>query len=145
MDGKATVKIGEFSRGGLTRGDNQASDHDRGLQGEVCSCGIVDEESAELTITFGSSAKRVTLSWDVLETKWTLWMKQEKACHAFDPDQNRQWSRKQWQAHAISPSDGAARRRHSQADSAAVLAHANIVLRRSAASHSSASKIPQQR
>jgi hypothetical protein len=28
MDGKATVKIGEFSRGGLTRGDNRASDHD---------------------------------------------------------------------------------------------------------------------
>ena len=28
VDGKATVKIGDFSRGGQTRGDNQASDHD---------------------------------------------------------------------------------------------------------------------
>ena len=55
MDCKATVKIGEFSRGGLTRGDNQASDHDMGCQEKYVPCGIVDEESAELTITFGSS------------------------------------------------------------------------------------------
>ena len=32
MEGKATVKIGECSRGGLTRGDHRASDHDRGCQ-----------------------------------------------------------------------------------------------------------------
>ena len=32
MDGKATVKIGAWSRGGLTRGDNQASDHDMGCK-----------------------------------------------------------------------------------------------------------------
>ena len=28
MDCKATVKIGDYSRGGRTRGDNQALDHD---------------------------------------------------------------------------------------------------------------------
>jgi len=55
MDCKATVKIGEFSRGGLTRGDNRASDHDMGCQETYVPCGIVDEESGELTITFGSS------------------------------------------------------------------------------------------
>jgi len=55
MDGKATVKIGEFSRGGLTRGDNRASDHAMGCKEKDVPCGIVDEESGELTITFGSS------------------------------------------------------------------------------------------
>ena len=57
LDGKATVKIGEFSRGGLTRGDNRASDHDRGCTEKYVPCGIVDEERGALTITFGSSSK----------------------------------------------------------------------------------------
>jgi len=69
MDGKATVKIGEFSRGGLTRGDHQASDHDRGCKEKYVPCGIVDAESAELTITCGSSAKTSDFIVDVLETK----------------------------------------------------------------------------
>ncbi|CDN12243.1 hypothetical protein RintRC_6697 [Richelia intracellularis] len=30
MDCKATVNIGAYSRGGKTRGDNQAEDHDMG-------------------------------------------------------------------------------------------------------------------
>ncbi|CDN14154.1 Mobile element protein [Richelia intracellularis] len=30
MDCKATVNIGGYSRGGKTRGDNQAEDHDMG-------------------------------------------------------------------------------------------------------------------
>jgi hypothetical protein len=30
LDCKATVKLGEYSRGGDTRGDNQALDHDMG-------------------------------------------------------------------------------------------------------------------
>ena len=54
---KATVKIGEFSRGGLTRGDHRASDHDMGCKEKYVPCGIVDEESAELYISFGSSYK----------------------------------------------------------------------------------------
>jgi hypothetical protein len=32
MDCKATVKIGEYSRGGKTSGDNKAADHDMGCQ-----------------------------------------------------------------------------------------------------------------
>src|SRR3977135_1211651 len=79
MDGKATVKIGEFSRGGLTRGDNQASDHDMGCKETYVPCGIVDEESAELTITFGSSAKTSDFIVDVLETKWDALDEAEKA------------------------------------------------------------------
>src|SRR5215831_18180694 len=79
MDGKATVKIGEFSRGGLTRGDNQARDHDRGCKEKYVPCGSVDEESAELRITFGSSAKTRDFIVDVLEAKWDALDEGEKA------------------------------------------------------------------
>jgi hypothetical protein len=49
------VKIGNFARGGVTRGDHQADDHDLGCEEKYIPCGIVDEESAELHIIFGSS------------------------------------------------------------------------------------------
>jgi hypothetical protein len=73
------VKIGEFSRGGLTRGDNQASDHDMGCQEKYVPCGIVDEESAALHITFGSSYKTSDFIVDVIEAKWDTMDEQEKA------------------------------------------------------------------
>ena len=79
MAGKATVKTGEFSRGGLTRGDNQARDHDMGCKEKYVPCGIVDEESAELTITFGSSSKTSDFIVDVLEAKWDALDEAEKA------------------------------------------------------------------
>ena len=71
LDGKATVKIGEFSRGGLTRGDNRASDHDRGCTEKYVPCGIVDEERGALTITFGSSSKTSDCIVDGLAAQWT--------------------------------------------------------------------------
>ena len=55
IDCKATVKIGHFARGGVTRGDNQADDHDLGCKETYIPCGIVDEDRAALPITFGSS------------------------------------------------------------------------------------------
>jgi hypothetical protein len=73
------VKIGEFSRGGLTRGDNQARDHDMGCQEKYVPCGIVDEESAALNITFGSSYKTSDFIVDVIEAKWDTLDKQDKA------------------------------------------------------------------
>jgi hypothetical protein len=79
IDCKATVQIGEFSRGGLTRGDNQASDHEMGCKEKYVPCGIVDEESAELTITFGSSYKTSDFIVDALEAKWHALDDQEKA------------------------------------------------------------------
>ena len=79
MDCKATVKIGAFSRGGLTRGDNQASDHDMGCKEKYVPCGIVDEESAELTITFGSSSKTSDFIVDVLAAKWDALDEAEQA------------------------------------------------------------------
>ena len=79
IDCKATVKIGEFSRGGVTRGDNRASDHDMGCKEKYIPCGIVDEESAALHITFGSSYKTSDFIVDTIEAKWNAMDEQEKA------------------------------------------------------------------
>jgi len=79
IDCKATVHIGEYSRGGLTRGDNQASDHDMGCKEKYVPCGIVDEDSAELTITFGSSYKTSDFIVDTLTAKWDALDAHEKA------------------------------------------------------------------
>jgi len=79
IDWKATVKIGEFSRGGVTRGDHRASDHDMGCEEKYIPCGIVDEESAALHITFGSSYKTSDFLVDTIEAKWNAMDEQEKA------------------------------------------------------------------
>jgi len=78
IDGKAAVKIGEFSRGGLTRGDHRASDHDRGCQEKYVPCGIVEEESGALHITFGSSDKTSDCIVDTIEAKWKAMEEQEQ-------------------------------------------------------------------
>jgi hypothetical protein len=70
IDCKATVHIGEVSRGGLTRGDYKACDHDLGLKEKYVPCGIVDEESGQLHITFGSSYKTSDFIVDALEAWW---------------------------------------------------------------------------
>ena len=108
IDCKATVKIGEYSRGGLTRGDNQASDHDMGCKEKYVPCGIVDEESGELHITFGSSYKTSDFIVDTLAAKWNAMDEAREGGHESDADQNGQWSGEQWQADAISLSHGAA-------------------------------------
>ena len=41
MDCKATVNIGDYSRGGQTRGDHQACDHDLGCSEKHTPCGIL--------------------------------------------------------------------------------------------------------
>jgi hypothetical protein len=79
IDGKVTVKIGNFSRGGVTRGDNQADDHDLGCEEKYIPCGIVDEDSAELNIIFGSSYKTSDFIVDTIEAKWNLMDEQEKS------------------------------------------------------------------
>ena len=79
MDGKATVKIGDFSRGGQTRGDAQALDHDLGCKEKYTPCGIVDEDSARLAIVCGSSYKTSDFIVDTLEAKWKRLEEQEKA------------------------------------------------------------------
>ena len=79
IDGKATVKIGPFSRGGVTRGDNQAEAHDLGCQEKYLPCGIVDEERAALNRTFGSSYTTSEFIVETLEAKWHALDEQAKA------------------------------------------------------------------
>src|SRR4029450_13304706 len=79
MDGQATVKIGEFSRGGLTRGDHRASDHDRGCQEKYVPGGIVDEENGALHITFGRSYKTSDFIVDTIAAKWEAMAEEKKA------------------------------------------------------------------
>ena len=70
MDCKATVNIGTFSRGGRTRGDHKASDHDLGCKEKYIPCGIVDEDTAQLYVTFGSSCKTSDFIVDTLTAWW---------------------------------------------------------------------------
>jgi hypothetical protein len=64
------VKIGEVSRGGVTRGDYRACEHDLGLHKKYIPCGIVDEDRAQLPLTFGSSYKTSDFIVDALEAWW---------------------------------------------------------------------------
>ena len=73
------MKIGEYARGGLTRGDNQASAHDMGCKEKYIPCGIVDEDNAELPITFGSSSKTSDFIVDALTATWEAMPEQEQA------------------------------------------------------------------
>jgi hypothetical protein len=70
IDCKATVKIGDFTRGGKTRGNNQACDHDFGSKEKYIPCGIVDEDSGHLHLVFGSSYKTSDFIADNLLEWW---------------------------------------------------------------------------
>ncbi len=68
-----------MSRGGLTRGDHKACDHDLGCQEKYTPCGIVDEDTGELRIMFGSSYKTSDFIVDALEARWAALDAQEQA------------------------------------------------------------------
>jgi hypothetical protein len=70
IDCKATVNIGDYSRGGKTRGDNKAFDHDMGCDEKYIPCGIVDEDTGQLNITFGSSNKTSDFIVDSVQEWW---------------------------------------------------------------------------
>ena len=70
IDCNTRVNIGEYSRGGQTRGDNQACDHDLGCQETYIPCGLVDEDSGQLSIYFGRSYKTSDFIVDTLEAWW---------------------------------------------------------------------------
>jgi hypothetical protein len=79
MDCKATVHIGDFSRGGLTRGAHKAWDHDLGCKEKYIACGMVDEDTGQLGIIFGSSYKTSDFMLDALQARWNAWEAQEQA------------------------------------------------------------------
>lgn len=70
MDCKAVVNIGDYARGGKTRGDSLASDHDMGCEEKYIPCGILDEDTGALHISFGSSYKTSDFIVDTLQQWW---------------------------------------------------------------------------
>jgi transposase len=78
MDCKASVSLGEYSRGGKTRGNNQAQDHDMGVKEKYIPCGIVDEDSVQLYLNFGSSYKTSDFMVDSLFQWWSSISRKEK-------------------------------------------------------------------
>ena len=79
MDCKATVRIGERSRGGRTRGDHEAADHDMGCQQRHVPFGIVGEDGGGLCLTFGSSHKTSDFLAGSLTAWWEHLPPQERA------------------------------------------------------------------
>jgi len=79
MDCKATVHIGDFSRGGRTRGEHKAKDHDFGCQEKYVPCGLLDEDTGRLGLRFGSSAKTSDFMVDALEARWHALAAHEQA------------------------------------------------------------------
>jgi hypothetical protein len=70
IDCKATVNIGDYSRGGKTRGDARAADHDMGCEEKYTPFGIVDEDAGALHLTFGNSFKTSDFVVDSLMNWW---------------------------------------------------------------------------
>ena len=73
------MKIGDVSRGGVTRGDHRASDHALGCEAKYIPCGRVDEESAELNIPFGSSYTTSDCIVETIEATWKAMDEHEQA------------------------------------------------------------------
>ena len=73
------MPIGDLSRGGRTRGNHQACDHDLGCKEKYIPCGIVDEDTGQLRIMFGSSYKTSDFIVDALEARWEALEAPEKA------------------------------------------------------------------
>jgi hypothetical protein len=82
IDCKATVNIGNYSRGGKTRGDSSAADHDMGCKEKYVPFGIVDEDEGALYLTFGSSFKTSDFIVDSLMGWWKSTSAQERAAIA---------------------------------------------------------------
>lgn len=62
--------IGEYSRGGCSRGDVKAADHDMGCHEKYTPFGLVNEDTGALHLTFGSSAKTSDFIVDCLHAWW---------------------------------------------------------------------------
>jgi transposase len=71
--------MGERSRGGRTRGDHQACAHDMGCKEKDIPCGVVEEDTGQWSILFGSADKTSDCIVDVLEARWNALEAPEKA------------------------------------------------------------------
>jgi Rhodopirellula transposase DDE domain len=72
IDTKAKVKIGEFSRGGVARGKKsvRAADHDMHPDALVAPAGILEVDSNQLNLVFGTSRDTSDFVADCLGVWW---------------------------------------------------------------------------
>ena len=74
IDCKATVNLGDFSRGGKSRGKApvKALDHDMASKNKLTPFGILNLENDQLYIFYGNSSKTSDFVCDALEWWWNL-------------------------------------------------------------------------
>ena len=79
LDTKAKVKIGEFSRLGYSRGSEavKALDHDMGPDAILVPAGVLEVESDQLSVIFGTSRDNSDFMADCLD----LWWSTRQACY----------------------------------------------------------------
>jgi hypothetical protein len=72
IDTKAKVDLGEFSRGGVSRGEKatQALDHDMQVKQKMVPFGVLDVVGGLLTIIFGTSRETSDFIADCLQQWW---------------------------------------------------------------------------
>lgn len=73
MDAKASVKLGCFSRGGRSRVEVEAGDHDFGGKGCLTPFNILAPQHDELLISFAESKITSDYMWDRVEERWPEW------------------------------------------------------------------------
>jgi len=73
MDAKASVKLGSFSRGGQSRVEVEAADHDFGDKGSLTPFSILLPQHDDLLISFAESKITSDYIWDRLEEHWPEW------------------------------------------------------------------------
>jgi hypothetical protein len=73
LDTKAKVKIGEFSRRGVARGQKsvRAADHDMHPDAVLTPAGILEVDGDQLNVVFGTSRDTSDFVADCLELWWT--------------------------------------------------------------------------
>jgi len=73
LDTKAKVKIGPFSRGGVSRGPKavQAADHDMHPEAVLAPAGILEVDSDQLNVIFGTSRDTSDFVADAMELWWS--------------------------------------------------------------------------
>ena len=73
MDAKASVKLGSFSRGGQSRVEVEAADHDFGGKGSLTPFSILLPQHDDLLISFADSKITSDYIWDRVEEHWPEW------------------------------------------------------------------------
>jgi len=73
MDAKTSVKLGSFSRGGQSRVEVEAADHDFGDKGSLTPFSILLPQHDDLFISFAESKVTSDYIWDRVEEHWSEW------------------------------------------------------------------------